>query len=127
MPRLAIESGSAAGGDRCMTMVVGLILAVLGVGALAGVVFFLLGRRIERRMAEVVGRSVQQESQRILADAKKGAETSRAEAVVAAKEEIIHARETWEKEGQRRREELERHERRLEERDGLVDRKLNAL
>ena len=110
-----------------MTTVVALVLAVLGGGIVAGAVFFILGRRIERRVAEVAGRSVHQESERILTEARRSAEASRGEAVLAAKEEIIKARENWEKEAQRRREELERHERRVEERESSIDRKLSAL
>jgi ribonuclease Y len=110
-----------------MTMVVGLILAVLGGGVVAGAVFFILGRRIERRIAEVAGRSVAQQAEHLLAEAKRTAESSRVESLLAAKEEIIRARENWESEAQRRREELERHERRVEEREGLIDRKLNTL
>ncbi|MBI4502442.1 MAG: ribonuclease Y [Gemmatimonadetes bacterium] len=108
-------------------MVVGLILAVLGGGVVAGTVFFMLGRRIERRVAEVAGRSVEQQAERILSEARRDADASRAEAVLAAKEEIIRAREAWEVEAQRRREEVERHERRVEERESLIDRKLNTL
>src|SRR6266480_7201455 len=110
-----------------MTTVVGVFLAVLGGGALAGAVFFVIGRRVERRVVEAAGRSIRQQSERILSEARRDAEASRAEAVLAAKEEIIRAREVWEGEAQRRREELERHERRLEERETLIDRKLNAL
>ena len=96
-----------------MTMVVGLILAVLGGALVAGTVFFVLGRRMERRVAEVAGRSVEQQAERLLSEARKGAESARAESVLAAKEEIIRAREVWESEAQRRREEVERHERRV--------------
>lgn len=110
-----------------MTTVVGLILAVLGGGIVAGTVFFVLGRRMERRVAEAAGRSVHQEAERVLSEARRSADAARAESVLAAKEEIIRLRETWEKEVQRRRSELERHERRVEERESTIDRKLSAL
>jgi len=110
-----------------MTTVVGLVLAVLGSVVVAGTVFFIVGRHLERRVAAMAGRSAEQQAERILSEARRGAESSRAEAVLAAKEEIIRAREAWEAEAQRRREELERHERRVEERESLIDRKLNTL
>ncbi len=110
-----------------MPTVVGLIVAVLGGAAVAGAVFFIFGRRVERRVAELAGQSAEQQSNRILSDAKRGADATRAEAVVAAKEEIIKAREGWEGEAQRRREEIERQERRAEERVGQVDRKIASL
>jgi ribonuclease Y len=111
--------------------VAGWILAVLGVGILAGAVFYFrglaMGRRRERVSAEAEGRSAVQQAERHLSDARRTAETERAQVLLAAKEEIIKARELWEREAQNRREELERHERRLEDRTGLLDRKLDAL
>jgi ribonuclease Y len=111
--------------------VVGWVLAVLGVGVFAGAAFYFVGlgagRRGERRIAETLGRSGEQQAERHLTDARRTAETERAQALLAAKEEIIKARELWEREAQNRREELERHERRLEDRTTLLDRKLDAL
>jgi ribonuclease Y len=110
---------------------VGWLLAVLGVGVLAGAAFYFLGRAAGRRReledAQAAGRSGQQQAERALAEAKRSAETDRAQVLLAAKEEIIRARELWEREAQTRREELERHERRLEDRTSLLDRKLDAL
>ncbi|MDH3498032.1 MAG: Rnase Y domain-containing protein, partial [Gemmatimonadota bacterium] len=103
------------------------LATVFGVAVLAGAVFFLVGRRRERRRADVEGRSGAQQAERHLADARRSAEQDRAQAVLAAKEEIIKARELWETEAQTRREEVERHERRLEERTATLDRKLDHL
>ncbi|MSR07664.1 MAG: ribonuclease Y [Gemmatimonadetes bacterium] len=110
-----------------MTIDLGLLLAVIGSAVIAGAAFFVVGRRIERRVAEVAGQSVKQQAERILSEARRDAEAGRAASVIAAKEEIIKAREGWETEAQRRRQEAERHEKRMEERETLVDRKLNAL
>jgi ribonuclease Y len=108
-----------------------LVLAVLGGMVVAGTAFFIvgraMGRRLERRVADAAGRTAREQAEKVLAEARRDAETARHEAVVAAKEEIIKARETWEQEAHRRREEIDRHERRLEERETLIDRKLNAL
>ncbi len=103
------------------------LAAVLGVGVLAAAVFHFLGGRSERRRADLAGRTGAQQAERHLAEARRVAETERAQAVLAAKEEIIRAREQWEREAQSRREELERHERRMEERTTLLDRKLDTL
>ncbi|MBI4421242.1 MAG: ribonuclease Y [Gemmatimonadetes bacterium] len=110
-----------------MATLVAVLVAVLGSAVVAGAVFFIVGRRVERRVAEVAGQSVATQGERILAEAKRDAEAARAQAVLAAKEEILRARDLWEQEAQRRREEIERHERRVEERETLIDRKLNAL
>ena len=110
-----------------MSMALGLILAVIGGAVVAGTVFFIFGRRVERRVAEIAGRTIAQQGERLLSEARRDADASRAASVLAAKEEIIKARELWDAEAQRRREEIGRHERRLEERETLIDRKLNAL
>ena len=84
------------------------LAAVLGVGSIAGAVAFVLGRRGERRRADAAGRSGAQQAERHLTEARRAAEAERTQAILTAKEEIIRAREAWEKEVQSRREELER-------------------
>ncbi len=103
------------------------LATVFGVGILAGAVFYFVGRRREQRRADSEGRSGAQQAERHLAEARRSAEQDRAQALLTAKEEIIRARELWEKEAQTRREEVERHERRLEERTATLDRKLDHL
>jgi ribonuclease Y len=101
--------------------------AVLGGGIIAGAAFFVVGRRIERREAERMGRSAAQKAEHILRDARKDAENQKAQALLSAKEEILRFREGWDREEKERREELDRHQTRLEERETLIDRKLNTL
>jgi ribonuclease Y len=103
------------------------LAAVLGAACVAGAAAFFLGRWGERRRADAAGRSGAQQAERHLAEARRAAEAERTQAILTAKEEIIRAREVWEKEAQARREELERHERRMEERTALLDRKLDTL
>ncbi|MBI3081559.1 MAG: ribonuclease Y [Gemmatimonadetes bacterium] len=103
------------------------IAAILAGGAVAGVVSYLVGRRVERRLAAAAGRGAEQQAGRVLDGARREADAARAEAVLAAKEEIIKGRELWEQEAQRRRQEVERVERRLEEREAHLDRKVGAL
>jgi ribonuclease Y len=107
--------------------VVGWVLAVFGAAGIAGAALYFLGRRGERQLATAEGRAGRQQAERHLSDARRTAETERAEALLAAKEEMIKARELWEREAQTRREELDRHERRVDERGSLVERKLEAL
>lgn len=104
-----------------------LILAVLGTATIAGTAFYVLGRRTERRMAELAGRTAEQQAERLLAEANRDAETARSRAVLAGKEEVMQAREEWEREEKKRREELDRLQERVSEREALIDRKLNAL
>jgi ribonuclease Y len=104
-----------------------LLMAVFGAAVVAGAVFYVFGRRVERRIADAAGKSAEQQSQRILAEAGRDAEATRAQAVLAGKEEVIKLREEWDAEEKRRREELDRLQERVSERETLIDRKLNAL
>jgi ribonuclease Y len=101
--------------------------AFLAGAVLAGVGAYLLGRRAERRDAERAGRSAVQQAERLLADARRDADAARTETLLRTKEEILSLRESWEAEAKPRRDELDRHQQRLEERETLIDRKLNAL
>src|SRR5713226_3918356 len=92
-----------------MTDWTGLFAAVLGGGVAAGAAFYVLGRRGERRAAEVAARTAARESERLLEDA-------RQRFTLAAKEELLRARETLERELSLRRSELDRREAALERR-----------
>jgi ribonucrease Y len=109
------------------TPVVFWLPAALGLSVLAGAVSFYVARRLERRRAEVEGRAGAQVADRLLQEARRTAEAERAQLALAGREEVIRTREAWEQEVASRREEIERLERRLEERTGLLDRKLDTL
>ncbi len=104
-----------------------IVLAALGTAAVTGAAFYIAGRRAERREASRAGRSAEQQVERILSEGRRDAESLRTEATLSAKEERMKARELLEAEAKERRDELDRHQRRLEERETLIDRKLNAL
>ncbi len=104
-----------------------LIVAVLGAAGVAGAVFYMWGRRTERRRAMKMGQTAEHEAEQLLGRARQDAETTRSQSLLAAKEEIMKARELWDKEATQRREEAEEQRRRLEESETLVDRKLDAL
>jgi ribonuclease Y len=108
------------------------IVAALGVLVLiAAAASFVLGRNAgrsaERRVQALARSTAEETSQRIIADAQREAESLRKSAVVAAKEETIRLREQWEEDVARRREEIERAERRHQERETALDRKFDAL
>lgn len=107
-----------------LLVVIGAVLVGAG---LAGTAFYVLGRRLERRAAEIAGQTAQQQADRMLAEAKREAEAAKSEALLAAREEIVRAREAWEKEAKQRRDEIDRQQQRVDERGGVVDKKLGAL
>jgi ribonuclease Y len=104
-------------------------IALLGVGATLAA-FFIGGRRgqtKERSLRENARETAEQMSKRIVDDAKRDAESVRKDAVLAGKEELIRLREEFEHEARRRREELERDEKRFQERETALDRKFDVL
>ena len=108
------------------------IIAALGVAViLAAAAFFIVGRRVgsgSERAAQAAAKTTAEETaQRILDQAQREADTLRKAAVVAGKEETIRLREAWEGEAAKRREELERAEHRVQEREANLDRKFDIL
>ena len=107
------------------------LIAALGVFVVASPAFFILGRRTgtrsERDRQASAKATAEETSRRIVADAEREAENVRKSAVVAGKEELIKLRENFEAEIRGRREEIEREERRVSERDTVLDRKFEVL
>ncbi len=104
-----------------------LLVAVGATGTAAGLAFFFVGRWVERRIAARAKATAEALADRILADARRDAEAFRTSLVVSGKEELAKAREAWEAEVGRRREEIDRIERRLEEREDVLEKKLQLL
>jgi len=107
-------------------------LVALGVLVIvAAAAAFLFGRRAGRSetiAAQTAAKQTAEElSRRIVADAEREAEGLRKSAVLSGKEELMKARELWEGEARQRREEIDREERRVQEREVSLDRKLDAL
>jgi ribonuclease Y len=105
--------------------------AALGVAVLALPALFVIGRRMGvasavRRQAEAKA-TAEETARRILGDAEREAENLRKSAVVAGKEELIKLRETFEGEVRGRRNEVEREEKRIVERESTLDRKYDVL
>ncbi len=109
-----------------LEVAVGVLLIVL-----ASATFFFFGR-VRGRAREIAAQqaantTAQEASKRVLSEAGREAESLRKNAVIAGKEEVIKLRETWEGEQRRRRDEVEREERRVDERDGQLDKKFEIL
>jgi ribonuclease Y len=108
------------------------LIAALGAAIIiAAAAFFILGRArgraAERSAQAAAGATAEETAKRILGDARREAETLQKSAVVAGKEESIRLREAWEAEVAKRREELDRAERRVQERESSLDRKFDIL
>jgi ribonuclease Y len=98
---------------------------------LASAAFFFLGNRQGRasevRRQAAAKATAEETSRRILADAEREAESTRKSAVISGKEEQIKLREAWEAEARHRREEIEREERRLDEQENQLEKKLELV
>lgn len=83
----------------------------------------LVGYFIRKNIAEKKIRSAEHLAEKILIDAKKTAETSKKELLLEAKEEVLKLRNAVEKENRDRRNEIQRAERRLVQKEEMLDRK----
>jgi len=97
------------------------IAAVLAGAVVAGAAFFFVGRGAERRRAERAGRSASAEAERIVAAGRHEAEVARQEAAMAARADLLAKREEFDRDVERRREELDTRERRLEDRESGLE------
>ncbi|HEY9226762.1 MAG TPA: ribonuclease Y [Gemmatimonadaceae bacterium] len=107
------------------------LTAVLGLLVIASPALFFVGRKVGTRTEnerQAAAKSTAEESaKRIIGDAEREADNLRKTAVVTGKEEVIKLREKFELEVRGRREEVERDERRLIERENVLDRKFELL
>ncbi len=97
----------------------------------ASAAFFFLGQRYgvgaEKKRHIEARTTAEETSRRILDEAQRESDSLRKSAVVSGKEEMLKLREQWEQESSKRREEIERGERRLQERETILDRKFDTL
>jgi ribonuclease Y len=102
-------------------------LALAALAAVLAVTGYLLGRGRERARQRREREAATDEASRIKKRALEEAEQLRESTVLQGKEEVFRLREGWEKEEDRRREEVDRLERRLDERSEFLDRKFDSL
>lgn len=101
-----------------------LAVALGGVGSLSG---YLVAKRSAQAQREQEKAAAKDEASLILARSREEAESLRKTAELQGKEEAFRLRETWEREESRRREELERGDRKAEERSESLDRRQDLL
>ena len=109
-----------------------LLIAALGVlVVVASAAFFVIGRNTGRA-AEVrrqagAKATAEETSKRIVGEAERDAESLKKSALLSGREELMKLREGWEAEARARREEVEKEERRVQERETQLERKLDVL
>jgi len=114
-----------------MTNTASLAAAGILLFLIAGAVFFFLGRKLGRsaelKRQQAAQATAEESAKRIIGEAQREAESVRKTAVLSGKEELIKLREEWEVEVRGRREEVEREERRVDDREGQLNRKYDLL
>jgi ribonuclease Y len=85
------------------------------------------GRREELERQQAARATAEETAKRILAEAQRDAESLRKSAVVSGKEELLKVREAQDAEVRQRREEVDREERRVQEREAQLDRKRDEV
>ncbi len=97
-----------------------LILADLGVGVFLGIF-------LQRKLSESKINNAKTEAEKLVADAKKEADTLRKEAIIQAKDVILQAKTDWEQEARELRREIQVQENRLQQKEEHFDRKQEHL
>ena len=108
------------------------IAIAIGAAVLAALpVAFVFGRRAGRAAEDIArraaGEAAEQVAKRIVSEAERDADSAKKQALLSGKEELMKVRETWEIEARRRREEVEREEKRVVEREGQLDKKVDLV
>ena len=94
---------------------------------IGGLIFFLVGVRYRKKVAEKEIGSAEEEARRIINDAIKSGESKKREMLVEAKEEIHKSRAENERENKERRSELQKQERRLQQKEESLDKKMDSF
>ena len=93
----------------------------------AAAIFFLLGIRYRKNVAEREISSAEEEATRIINEAIKSSENKKREALLEAKEEILKSRSEYEREVKERRADLQKQERRLQQKEENLDHKMDSI
>jgi len=100
----------------------------IAIAAVAGIILgTFIGFLIRKLIAEKTIKSAEIEAQRIIADAKKGAETVKKEAAIEAKDEAHKIKNEAEREAKERRKEISRTENRILQKEEHLDKRIDNL
>ena len=95
--------------------------------AVVGVLCYIIGFNVRKRIAEREISSAEEEAKRIINESIKSAESKKREMLLEAKEEIHKSRSEYEREVKERRAELSKQERRLQQKEENLDKKTDTL
>jgi len=104
-----------------------LVLAIVASAIVFGVVFFFVGVKYRKKVAEAEIGSAETEAKRLINDAIKTSENKKREILLEAKEESHKIKLEHEKEIKERRTEIQRQERRILQKEESLDKKMDSL
>lgn len=103
------------------------VISFLASGAIFGLIAFKLGIRYRKKIAEAEIGSAEKQAKKIVEDAYHAADTKKKETIIEAKDEIHKLRTDADREIKERRNEVSRQERRLVQKEEILDKKMDAL
>lgn len=109
-------------GELFLGLTIGIVIAII-----ASFIFYKRGFEARKKQAEAIIGSAEQEAQRIVGEALKQGENKKRETLLEAKEEIHKTRMEIDKDIKDRRNEFQRQERRLVQKEESLEKKLEAL
>ncbi len=109
-------------GNLFLGLTIGIVIAII-----ASFIFYKRGFEARKKQAEAAIGSAEQEAQRIVGEALKQGENKKRETLLEAKEEIHKTRIEIDKDIKDRRNEFQRQERRLVQKEESLDKKVEAL
>src|SRR5690606_1479246 len=104
-----------------------ILLTALVAAVVAGIAGYFLGNAAVQARLRRARATAEEEAASIIAKAETDAENLRKGEILLGKEAAFRAKEEWEREEARRREDVERTERRIQEREEILDRKFLLL
>ena len=109
-----------------LAILLSVVTFIIG-AVISGFILFKQGIKYRRKTAEAAVGSAEAEAERIVEDAKKNAESLKKEALIEAKDEIHKSRSEAEKELKDRRIEVSRQERRVQQKEETLDKKIDNV
>lgn len=103
------------------------ILEIIGTAVVVGLAGGAVGYLVRKNVAEGKIATAEEQAIRIVQDAEQTGEAKRKEIMMEAKEEIHRLRSEMERENKDRRNDLQRQERRLLQKEENLDRKIESL
>ncbi len=108
-------------------MSINIIIYTIASFIIASILGFFIGYFVRKNIAEGKISTAEQRAKEIIAESEKEAETSKKEVLLEAKEEVHKLRSEFERESRERRNEIQRSERRLIQKEESLDRKSDNL